>query len=172
MALEVLTEAEAKRKIIAFSGMSDSTQNDVRRWRGVGQSSAEIADLAVFVGDRAKYGVKGAVHAGMDPDRVRAFYDLESASEYLRAELREGDLVLLRGFLHDHMPRAYLAMLGEVHCWLPTCPKKIACDVCPELKACRWCKLKSRCDKVPNHAKPDDVLTPCAGSFCPASPDS
>jgi len=135
VALEVLTEAEAKRKIIVFSGMSDSTQNDSRRFRGVGQSAAEIADLAVFVGDRAKYGVKGAVHAGMDPDRVRAFYDLESASEYLCAELRDGDLVLLRGLLHDHMSRAYLAMLGEVTCWLPTCPKKIACDVCPELKA-------------------------------------
>jgi UDP-N-acetylmuramoyl-tripeptide--D-alanyl-D-alanine ligase len=135
VALEVLAEAEAKRKIIVFSGMSDSPQNDAMRFRGVGKSAAEIADLAVFVGDRSKHAVKGAVYAGMDPDRVRAFYDLESATEYLRAELKEGDLVLLRGLLHDHMSRAYLGMLGEVHCWIPTCPKKIACDVCPELKA-------------------------------------
>ena len=135
VALEVLAEAEAKRKIIVFSGMSNSTQNDATRFRGVGKSAAQIADLAVFVGDRSKYAVKGAVYAGMDPDRARAFYDLESATEYLRSELREGDLVLLRGLLHDHMSRAYLGMLGEVNCWVATCPKKIACDVCPELKA-------------------------------------
>ncbi len=135
VALEVLAEAEAKRKILVFSGMSDSTKNDATRFRGVGKSAAAIADLAVFVGDRSKYAVKGAVNAGMNPEHVRAFYDLESATEFLRSELREGDLVLLRGLLHDHMSRAYLGMLGEVNCWVATCPKKIACDVCPELKA-------------------------------------
>ena len=135
VALEVFQEAEAKRKIIVFSGLSDSTQNDATRFRGVGKSAAEIADLAVFVGDRSKHAVKGAVYAGMNPEHLRAFYDLESATEYLRSELREGDLVLLRGLLHDHMSRAYLGMLGEVNCWVATCPKKIACDVCPELKA-------------------------------------
>lgn len=135
VALEVLAEAEARRKIIVFSGVSDSTQNDATRFRSVGKSAAQIADLAVFVGDRSRHAVKGAVYAGMDPERVRAFYDLESATEYLRSELREGDLVLLRGLLHDHMSRAYLGMLGEVNCWLATCPKKIACDVCPDLRA-------------------------------------
>jgi UDP-N-acetylmuramoyl-tripeptide--D-alanyl-D-alanine ligase len=135
VAFEVLQEAEARRKIIVFSGMSDSMQNDAKRFRGVGTSAAEIADLAVFVGDRSKYAVKGAVYAGMNPEHVRGFYDLESATEFLRSELREGDLVLLRGLLQDHMSRAYLGMLGEVNCWVATCPKKIACDVCPELKA-------------------------------------
>jgi len=130
-----MREAVAERKVIVFSGMSDSTQNDRSRYHSLGQSAAEFAGLAVFVGDRNHHSVNGAIYAGMKPEQVHGFYDLESASEFLRSELREGDLVLLRGLMYDHMSRAYLAMLGEATCWLPSCKKKIACDVCSELKA-------------------------------------
>ncbi len=135
VALDVLEEAEAQRKIIVFSGMSDSGQSDARRFRGVGQSAAKVADLAIFVGDRSKHSLKGAVDAGMDPLCVSAFYDLQSAAEYLRSELKSGDLVLLRGLRQDHMSRAYLAMLDNVDCWVSTCHRKHSCDVCPDLKS-------------------------------------
>jgi UDP-N-acetylmuramoyl-tripeptide--D-alanyl-D-alanine ligase len=135
VALDVMRDAEAKRKIIVFSDVSDSTQRDPRRQRGMGQAVSEIADLAVFVGDNSRYGLKGALDAGMASDRVWAFYDIQGAAEFLQTELRDGDLVLLRGRTLDHMSRLYLAMLGEVNCWLPTCKKMIQCDHCPELKS-------------------------------------
>ncbi|MCX6613227.1 MAG: Mur ligase family protein, partial [Acidobacteria bacterium] len=135
VALDVMRDAEATRKIFVFSDVSDSTQRDPRRQRGMGQSVSEMADLAVFVGDNSQYGLKGALDAGMASDRVSAFYDIESAAEFLQNELRDGDLVMLRGRTLDHMSRLYLAMLGEVNCWLPTCKKMIYCDDCPELKS-------------------------------------
>lgn len=135
VALEVLKDATARRKILVFSDVSDSAEKVRRRQRNIGRMASQISDAVVFVGDSHEHAVRGAIDGGMSPSQVWGFYDIKEASEHLRAELREGDLVLLRGRTVDHLSRLYLAMLGEVNCWLPACKKKCFCDVCPELKA-------------------------------------
>jgi UDP-N-acetylmuramoyl-tripeptide--D-alanyl-D-alanine ligase len=137
VALEVLKEATAKRKILVFSDVSDSVEKVRRRQRRIGGIAAQISDAVVFVGDAHEHAVRGAIEGGMSPCHVWGFYGIKEASEHLRAELREGDLVLLRGRTVDHLSRLYLAMLGDVNCWLPACKKKCFCDVCPELKAAK-----------------------------------
>lgn len=135
VALEVLKDATAKRKILVFSDVSDSVEKVRRRQRRIGAMAKEVADAALFVGDAHEHAVRGAIDSGMSPDQVWGFYDIREASEHLRSELREGDLVLLRGRTVDHLSRLYLAMSVEVTCWLPACKKKCFCDVCPELQS-------------------------------------
>ena len=135
VALDVLEAAVAKRKILVFTDVSDSKQKIRLRQRDMGTTAARIVDVAFFIGDSHGYAVKAAVEAGMDPSLVFGFFDIESAGKQLLAELREGDLVLLRGRHADHLSRLYLMTLDEVSCWRSSCDKKKHCDVCSELRS-------------------------------------
>jgi UDP-N-acetylmuramoyl-tripeptide--D-alanyl-D-alanine ligase len=135
VALDVMEAAVARRKILVFTDVSDSKQKIRLRQRDMGITAARIVDIAFFIGDSHSYAVKAAVEAGMDPGRVFGFYDIESAGKQLLAELREGDLVLLRGRHADHLSRLYLMALDEVSCWRSSCERKLHCDVCSDLRS-------------------------------------
>jgi UDP-N-acetylmuramoyl-tripeptide--D-alanyl-D-alanine ligase len=129
---DVLAQASAARKIVVMSDVSDDSQKPRTRLAAIGRAAARVADCAVFVGDRAGYGVRGAVAAGMDAGAAHAFASLEAAAEFLRTELRAGDLVLLKGRATDHISRLYFAQLGPVGCWKTDCKKTRLCDRCDE----------------------------------------
>ena len=84
------------------------------RQRYYAQRAAEVFDVVVFIGEWSHLGVKHALNAGMDPDHVHGFISLEAVSEFLRHELRRGDLVLLRGRPEDHLSRIYYAQFGPI----------------------------------------------------------
>ena len=134
VAIAVMEEAEAERKIIVFSDVSDSKQKPRRRANALGRTAARVADAVVFIGEHGGHGVAAAVEAGMDPGQVWHFYDIEAAANHMKKEVRRGDLVLLRGRATDHLSRIYLAMTGEVGCWRNTCERLTLCDGCPELR--------------------------------------
>jgi hypothetical protein len=69
----------------------------------------------------------------MAPALAHAFLSIEEAAQYLRGELRDGDLVLLRGRHSDHLSRLYLAQVTDVRCWRTWCAKRGLCDDCAEL---------------------------------------
>jgi UDP-N-acetylmuramoyl-tripeptide--D-alanyl-D-alanine ligase len=100
----------------------------------MGELASQAADLAVFVSPLAHYAVKAAVAAGMKSECVRGFTDLQTATKYLKTELRSGDLVLLRGRATDHLSRIFFAQFGAIGCWKNHCRKTIICDFCPELQ--------------------------------------
>lgn len=134
-AFEALRAASASRKILVMSDVSDCSDKPRRRLARIGRRAAAIFDGAVFIGGHANHGERGAIEAGMRQELVRSFVALEPALEFLRRELREGDLVLLRGRNSDHLSRIYLGLLMEVHCWRSWCPKRGLCDTCGELTA-------------------------------------
>ncbi|MCW5983423.1 MAG: hypothetical protein KIT09_35350 [Bryobacteraceae bacterium] len=134
-ALAVMRNATAARKVLVISDCSDFPKNDQKRQRYFARCAAEIFQSVVFVGERSHYGVKYALSAGMDPDNVHGFVTLQSVSEFLRRDLREGDLVLLRGRTTDHLSRVYHAQFGPIGCWRERCRRLGICDTCPELKA-------------------------------------
>jgi hypothetical protein len=70
----------------------------------------------------------------MAPENAHAFVSLEDASDFLRRELREGDLVLLKGRASDHVSRLAFAQFGEIGCWVEGCAKNVECDDCEELR--------------------------------------
>jgi len=90
-------------------------------------------DFEVDVGLDVDYGRRRAIETGMPAENVHAFDSIRSAAEFLKAEIRQGDLVLIKGRTTDHAARIFLAQLGKVGCWKEYCPKRMLCDICWEL---------------------------------------
>ena len=133
-ALRVLQESDAARRVLVFSNLSDSRESSRNRARLLGRHAAQIAGLAVFIGEHARNAVKEAVALGMKPDCVRAFADLREAALYLKSELRQGDLVLLKGRSSDHLSRIFFAQFGAIGCWKEKCSRRYVCDLCEDLR--------------------------------------
>jgi UDP-N-acetylmuramoyl-tripeptide--D-alanyl-D-alanine ligase len=132
--LDVMRNARAGRRVLVFSDMTDVKGNSKKRLREMGRIAAEVAEVAVFVGEHAHHGVRGAVAAGMDPACCHDVPGLERAAELLGRELRAGDLVFLKGRSVHHLSRIVFAQFGSIGCWTTSCKKRTVCDVCTELR--------------------------------------
>ena len=130
---EVLRNADADRRGLVFGDQSDSTDKPRKRLRAIGTLAAEICDFAVFVGEHARHGVAAATAAGMDLSRCAGFYDLRDAAQWLKRELRRGDLVFLKGRGSDHLSRILFAQFGSIGCWKVNCGMRGLCDFCEQL---------------------------------------
>lgn len=131
--LRVLEQASAARRLLVMTDMSDFGTNRKGRLKYLGPALARAADVAVIIGENAGYGVRRAIEAGMPAENVHAFPTLEAAAGFLKSELREGDVALLKGRTTDHIARLFFAQLGPVTCWKEYCPKRMLCDTCWEL---------------------------------------
>jgi hypothetical protein len=66
---------------------------------------------------------------------LHAFESLREASAWLDANLRPGDLVLLKGSQRaDHLLRLVLARRGWIGCWRTECRRIKFCDECALLR--------------------------------------
>jgi UDP-N-acetylmuramoyl-tripeptide--D-alanyl-D-alanine ligase len=134
-ALRAFETSQARRRVLVMSGFSDTPKNSRERFRELGELAARVADVAVFVNKHhADHAIKAAIRSGMRPEHVLGFTDLQSAAEYLKRELRSGDLVLLKGRTTDHLSRLFFAQFGQIGCWKEHCHKTIVCDFCDELE--------------------------------------
>src|SRR5579871_3382601 len=130
--LLVLREAEANRKVLVISNIADGIPH--KRWmRQMAEEVSGWVGLLVLIGEDHMYARRRAIEAGMAPDNVHAFGSLKEAADFLRRELRSGDVTLLKGRTTDHIARLYFAQLGTVNCWREHCPKTMLCDSCWEL---------------------------------------
>jgi hypothetical protein len=59
---------------------------------------------------------------------------IADAARLLGQELREGDLVFLKGRATDHLSRILFAQLGPIGCWRSPCPVRSVCDLCWNLR--------------------------------------
>lgn len=133
-AVKLFKECEATRRVLVITDISDSKQKSRIRFREFGKIAAQVADLAIFIGEHGDRGVNAAYAFGMSPNCALSFTELYKATMYLKSELRNGDVVLLRGRTTDHLSRVYFGQLGTIGCWKSKCDKRIVCDVCQELK--------------------------------------
>lgn len=69
----------------------------------------------------------------MASGQAHGFDSLRRAAEFLKTELRPGDLVLLKGRSTDHIARLFYAQCGNVGCWDDYCRKTMLCDMCWKL---------------------------------------
>ncbi len=134
-AFQAMQDASASRKFLVISGVTNSKRGPRDRYRELGAGIARVFDTAVFIGDTAEHGVRGAIAGGMRPDQAHGFYSTEDAERFLKAELQPGDLVLLKGRVVDHITRLAFALAGPIGCRKIQCHKRILCDDCPELGA-------------------------------------
>ncbi len=62
---------------------------------------------------------------------LRTFATVREAAEHFTADLRDGDLVILKGSNRaDHLLRILLARATGVQCWRESCHRPAFCDAC------------------------------------------
>ena len=132
-AFAVFAKLTAQRRIAVLSDFTDDLRGAEERLGAIGRRAAELFDSTVFVGEHHHYAMRGALSGGLPRDVVHGFSEPEAAAIFLRRELREGDVVLLKGKCTDHLSRIYFALKGPVDCWVTDCQKRVICDFCPAL---------------------------------------
>jgi UDP-N-acetylmuramoyl-tripeptide--D-alanyl-D-alanine ligase len=133
VSLQVLGEASASRRLLVITDFSDFGKNRQNRLRYLAPRAAGAAEVLVLIGQHSEYGRRRAIEAGMASEDVHAFRGLEETADFLKGELKDGDLALLKGRTTDHASRIYFALLGRIECWEEKCPRTLLCDHCPEL---------------------------------------
>ena len=129
LALEVVAEAEAERKIVVIGTISDYAGAVGRKYRQVARQALEVADQVFFVGNNAHLALKE--RSGPRGHALRAFATVKDAAEEINPGLRPGDLVLLKGSNRaDHLVRILLARTSQVGCWRHSCHRTVSCEVC------------------------------------------
>jgi UDP-N-acetylmuramoyl-tripeptide--D-alanyl-D-alanine ligase len=135
VALQVLREAQAARKLLVITTVADGEEGSVPPLHRIVLGAAGVVDVLVLVG--AGDETRGALEAaGQSPaaTSIHHFETKRAAAMFLRGFLRSGDLALLRGLEIDHIGRLFHAQTGEVGCWIDHCPKVIMCEDCQELR--------------------------------------
>jgi UDP-N-acetylmuramoyl-tripeptide--D-alanyl-D-alanine ligase len=95
-ALNLLNELDGNR-IAVLGEMLELGQYEKQGHEIVGRRAAEVARRLVAVGERAKMIVDAAGRAGMSLATITWVADVPQAIEILKDELREGDVVLVKG---------------------------------------------------------------------------
>jgi UDP-N-acetylmuramoyl-tripeptide--D-alanyl-D-alanine ligase len=128
-ALEILRDARATRRLVVMGTLSDYAGSSRRAFRSALRAAAQVADEIILVGDRADRATTLA--ADIAPTRMFGFATVKAAAAHLAADLRAGDLVLLKGSNQaDHLARIPLSLQREVGCWLTRCGRQEFCDDC------------------------------------------
>jgi len=132
-ALRFLSEARATRRVLVISDVTDSGQNRRVRLDSLAAAVAPWLDLLVLIGADHRYECRRLARSGMAPERIVGCQDLHEAVAYLRAQLKAGDLALVKGRVSHHLARILFALTGTIACWKVPCPKTMLCDGCWEL---------------------------------------
>jgi UDP-N-acetylmuramoyl-tripeptide--D-alanyl-D-alanine ligase len=101
-ALNLLDELEG-RKVAVLGDMLELGQYEHQGHQMVGNLAANVADLLVTIGPRAKIIAETARQAGLNSEAIAEFEDTEDALNYLRAQLDREDVVLVKGSRAMHM---------------------------------------------------------------------
>jgi UDP-N-acetylmuramoyl-tripeptide--D-alanyl-D-alanine ligase len=146
--LRFLAEATASRKIAIFGRISDYPGRSRPTYEHVARTAATVADVVVFVGERAtalwgravgdvarlRLRTEVRLHAYGAVAPVLVYPTVHEAAENLSDTIRSGDLVLLKGSgPADHLERIMLCRDRSVRCWLEHCGRVIGCDDCSML---------------------------------------
>lgn len=97
-ALAVLQEVGVgQRRIAVLGSMFELGDREEAGHREVGAVAATFVDQLITVGELGQLIASGAIEAGLPTDRVHVMKDNPETIEYLRALLRPGDVVLVKG---------------------------------------------------------------------------
>lgn len=127
--LEFMRDAQAVRKVIVIGTISDSSTEPSRRYAKAVHDSLAVADLVVLVGSHTLSTERA--NRIRDDGSLRLFRSVRDASEFLKRELRSGDLVLLKGTNKaDHLVRILMDRFRPVQCWEMSCRRTLYCSDC------------------------------------------
>ena len=130
--LAFLRDAKTDRKVAVVGTISDSSGGANKKYKKICRQIREVADLVVFVGPHAHRALRAR---RIESDTtIQGFSSIRDAAAYLQAELRKGDLVLLKGSdKADHLVRLILNRSHTIQCWAEKCDFEDFCDKCSKL---------------------------------------
>ena len=96
-ALDLLSELKAERKIAALGTMNELGKISRDAHLEIGKKAVGIANMIIAVGPEASIIKEGAINAGMEESNIYTFFNSEDAGNFLKKELVNGDLVLVKG---------------------------------------------------------------------------
>ncbi len=108
-ALNLLADLQGRR-IAVLGDMLELGRAEKQAHRVVGRRAADVADVVVAVGERARTIGAEALALGMPADRVRLVDDAPAAVPVLQELIRAGDIVLVKGSLGMRMDRIVTAL--------------------------------------------------------------
>ena len=111
-ALELLSQAEAQRRIVVAGDMLELGGDELRFHEDVGRAIPKNIDVVIGVGRRSKSLLEGAAAAGVSADALHHFDDAEAAGRFLEGFINPGDLVLIKASRGIGLDRT-VAMLQE-----------------------------------------------------------
>ncbi|CAN5348015.1 hypothetical protein BH24PSE2_BH24PSE2_11670 [soil metagenome] len=121
---EFLRTARAERTWLVLGTVADHEFRRRKLYRMLVEQALGNVDHLVCIGQSAHY-------APESDGRVHTFERVQEADEFLHAELRRGDLVLVKGSNRaDHLARLVLSHLQPVTCWREACGLSIHCSAC------------------------------------------
>ncbi len=96
-ALDTLRSLPAKRRIAILADMLEIGEYAEEAHRNIGKIAAEIVDHLFCIGPRSHFMAESALKAGLDSKKVQVFDTSESAMKMIEKELKQGDLILVKG---------------------------------------------------------------------------
>lgn len=117
-ALDTLKEVKISpgaRRIAVLGDMLELGRYAAEAHRGIGARAAQCAAKLVTIGFRSRATGEAALDAGMPEANIREYEHTESrrAGQELRNELREGDVVLVKGSQSMRMERTVEELMAE-----------------------------------------------------------
>lgn len=114
-ALETLKEVKAQRKIAILGDMLELGKYTTEAHRELGRQAASSCDMLITVGFRARVIAEAALDAGMLDANIRQYERTESrrVGEELRNELKDGDIVLVKGSQSMRMERTVEELMAN-----------------------------------------------------------
>lgn len=135
-ALTALAELPAQRRLVVLGDVEEVAGKE--DYRTIGRLAGAIADRVIIVGTstNAQLYRVGLTAGGLAREHIAHAHHPAQVTEMLRAELGQGDVVLIRGRWQQALARVGLALAGrDVQCRAYPCPfKRMLCDVCPMLE--------------------------------------
>ncbi len=96
-ALNLLADLVEGRRIAVLGDMLELGSYEEQGHTDVGIRAAQVADLLLTVGERARVIARAARRTGLPENRVHAFGTAEDAAAFLLDTIRPGDTVLVKG---------------------------------------------------------------------------
>jgi len=136
VAMDTISKLPAKRKLVILGEVEEPPGSQGPIYKALGKRLAEISDRVVFVGGKKAFNSlkSGATSGGMPRDALTiARTDPLAIAQDLEAiELRQGDIVLIKGRSNQHLERVALLLSGQtVACSVSFCSRSHDCETCP-----------------------------------------
>ena len=112
-ALETLALMPGQRKIAMLGDMLELGRHSVEEHRKAGAFAVGKVDLLMTVGFRARDIAQGALDNGMKDKNIFQYEDAVRAGKELEAQLKEGDVVLVKGSQSMRMERIVEEVMAD-----------------------------------------------------------